>query len=246
MTKNNSLVQSYYDVLGVSPTATAEEIKIAYREAAKANHPDLGGDPTLMLHINESYAVLKDPDLRFDYDLHLLDQTIPKETMQKESPSEGPDTVERRTALFARIEQIRFAVQNEYQFLRSATLRSLAVHTGIIFLCIFFIGIVAPMSTSWSYQDITNILGALLVPTILALFSLYILLTQTSVLLVRPYQYIYECAMLDEHISYTDKDLISAILADMIDIKRKKRVETLRSLIPKAFATLKRILKKHP
>jgi len=86
----------------------------------------------------------------------------------------------------------------------------------------------------------------LLVPLATGLFSLYVILTQTSVLLVRPYQYIYECAMLDEQISYTDKDLIGAILADMIDSKRKKRAEAIRSLIPNAFAALKRLLKKHP
>jgi len=246
MTRNNSPTRNYYDVLGIASTASADEVKLAYREAAKANHPDLGGDPTQMLYINEAYAILKDATLRSDYDLHLQDQTVQKNPSEDPTSFDKPETVEQRTAFFARVEQVRFAVQNEYEFLRSATLRSLAIYTTLLLLSILFIGLFVPIHSSWSYQDITNILKMLLVPLATGLFSLYVILTQTSVLLVRPYQYIYECAMLDEQISYTDKDLIGAILADMIDSKRKKRAEAIRSLIPNAFAALKRLLKKHP
>lgn len=248
MTTNNPDEQSYYDVLEVSSAASIDDIKLAYRRAAKTNHPDLGGDPAVMLRINEAYAILKDDKLRSDYDLHLRDQSLRAE---EPAPSESEsfaesDTVERRAAFFERVEQVRFAVENEYRFLRSATLRSLAIHAIILITSVLFVGVAISLQHSWSYQDMTPATAWLVAPISLGLFSLYVLFTQTALLLIRPFQYIYECAVVDEHIRYSDKDLIRDILADMIDTRRKKRVETIRSLIPKAFAALKRLLNSHP
>lgn len=58
----------YYDTLGVSKDASADEIKKAYRRAAVEHHPDRGGDEAKFKEINEAYEVLKDADKRRRYD----------------------------------------------------------------------------------------------------------------------------------------------------------------------------------
>ena len=58
----------YYKTLGVSKNATADEIKKAYRKAARENHPDAGGDEEKFKDINEAYEVLSDEKKRKIYD----------------------------------------------------------------------------------------------------------------------------------------------------------------------------------
>jgi curved DNA-binding protein len=66
--------RDYYEVLGVPRTATAEEIKRAYRQLARKHHPDLqpAAERTKaaerVKEINEAYEVLSNPDKRSKYD----------------------------------------------------------------------------------------------------------------------------------------------------------------------------------
>ena len=66
--------RDYYEVLGVPRTATAEEIKRAYRQLARKHHPDLkpaaerAAAAERFKEINEANEVLSDPDKRAQYD----------------------------------------------------------------------------------------------------------------------------------------------------------------------------------
>ena len=74
---NASLVQcasdmkNYYDLLGVSKTATEEEIKSAFRKLAHKYHPDKkGGDEKKFKEVSEAYTVLSDKKKRAEYDTY--------------------------------------------------------------------------------------------------------------------------------------------------------------------------------
>jgi hypothetical protein len=58
----------YYQVLGVPPTATTEQITASYRKLAKTHHPDRGGDKLIFQAAKAAYGILSDPASRAQYD----------------------------------------------------------------------------------------------------------------------------------------------------------------------------------
>lgn len=61
--------RDYYEILGVSKDASADEIKKAFRRLAVLHHPDKeGGNEEKFKEINEAYEVLKDAEKRKRYD----------------------------------------------------------------------------------------------------------------------------------------------------------------------------------
>ena len=63
------MATDYYSTLGVSKTASADEIKRAYRKLAHQHHPDKqGGNEAKFKEINEAYQVLSDDKKKQQYD----------------------------------------------------------------------------------------------------------------------------------------------------------------------------------
>ncbi|BCT76818.1 hypothetical protein SCMU_26600 [Sinomonas cyclohexanicum] len=75
-------VPSHYEVLGVPVTASESEIRRAYRRAARAHHPDHGGDVAEFRRVTLAYEVLSHAASRAAYDRSYFTSTP-----QREGPS---------------------------------------------------------------------------------------------------------------------------------------------------------------
>jgi curved DNA-binding protein CbpA len=85
---------TYYERLGVEPSASQAEIRAAYRVLARRNHPDLadGAEPGDMAAVNEAWRVLGDAERRAEYDA-----TLPSFRSKSPEPAvndHGPATID--------------------------------------------------------------------------------------------------------------------------------------------------------
>ena len=80
-------MKNYYELLGISQTATEQEIKIAYRKLSQKFHPDKNeGDKffeEMFKKIQEAYEVLGNAAQRKNYDLQLAKNTNKQQTTAK-------------------------------------------------------------------------------------------------------------------------------------------------------------------
>ncbi|MFD8077115.1 DnaJ C-terminal domain-containing protein [Streptomyces sp. NPDC059718] len=96
------MARDYYEVLGVSRTASPDEIQQAYRKLARRYHPDVNKDPEAeerFKDLNEAYSVLSDPKTRARYDRFGEDfRKIPEDFDERVAAGAGAGFREGRTA----------------------------------------------------------------------------------------------------------------------------------------------------
>lgn len=73
MPEPNARPKTHYDLLGVKPTASPQQIRQAFREMSKLYHPDTTTLPAAeatekFQQLNEAYGILSSPDRRWSYD----------------------------------------------------------------------------------------------------------------------------------------------------------------------------------
>jgi Ca-activated chloride channel family protein len=76
---NGNSIHDYYSIMGVSPEATEEDLRQAYRVLTKRYHPDVNRSPGASLafkDINAAYEVLSDIGKRNDYDRQFRDRKL--------------------------------------------------------------------------------------------------------------------------------------------------------------------------
>jgi molecular chaperone DnaJ len=164
-----------YRILGVTPRATANEIKSAYRRLARMYHPDVSSSPDAnasFARINEAYQILNDPRRRAYYD-------------------EAGYTDTRRTFYASREAQV-VAIQREFDRLVDQMIAeerkeaAARLHAALVvvplFLSAFYVMVAKP-----TIIEELNLIGRVLVIA-LALYGLIYLIKNLS-LVLRRYTY---------------------------------------------------------
>jgi hypothetical protein len=136
-------MKNHYDALNVPEDASEDEIRAAYKTAAKEHHPDRNSGSAesrqIMQSINEAYAVLSDPVRRWDYDRvlkfnrELEDEPDPDDdSFDDESHEDDPD--DRREAVERVLSGISAAFRGFFWDVRIALLVAVLAVWGILSL----------------------------------------------------------------------------------------------------------------
>ncbi|MEM8926057.1 MAG: J domain-containing protein [Actinomycetota bacterium] len=95
--------QTHYELLGVDPAASIDDVRKAYRRRARQAHPDVALAtevlPFTMVQLNEAWSVLSDPDERRLYDERLRELVRPVQPTA--APQPPPKAARTRRAAWA-------------------------------------------------------------------------------------------------------------------------------------------------
>src|SRR5712664_577 len=82
-----------YVILGIAPKASLQEIRSAYLEASRRNHPDLeGGSTTVQTSVNLAYVVLNNAVDRVAHDLRWRIEAKSNDVASGETTSQTDST----------------------------------------------------------------------------------------------------------------------------------------------------------
>lgn len=113
--------KTFYETLGVSPTASIKEIKDAYRKRARVAHPDLHRDRNTMMRqlaedqirlLNEAYTILTRDEKRELYDRCLKDGLDFYEVEQYERPETSAEREVREATVQLEVEGLQKSVED--------------------------------------------------------------------------------------------------------------------------------------
>ena len=102
------MAKSYFAILGISSSASIEDVRAAYRRLAKEFHPDhFKGGSGPFREIQEAYAVLGDPQKRHRYEDTLESARTPRPRRAPAGPAPEPLIPEQQPADFGEISPVR-------------------------------------------------------------------------------------------------------------------------------------------
>jgi len=168
------MLKDYYEILGVKPKATDEEIRNAYKKLAKAFHPDKHqGDAFFsekFKSLQEAYGVLSDADKRRDYDTQLAAQLNAQTKAQQPASAQHSAAQSREGQASAQSSQTHSVVDlpmlvEMYFQKRTATIQARKFYDGFlatpkkhyiswlkfILVLVFLLLVILLLHPSWGY-----------------------------------------------------------------------------------------------
>jgi molecular chaperone DnaJ len=86
------MAKNYFAILGVTATASPDEVRSAYRRLAKEYHPDYyKGDSEVFRQVQEAYSTLGNPERRADYEQFIRRLTVKERRMEAPATYQEPE-----------------------------------------------------------------------------------------------------------------------------------------------------------